>query len=259
MSFVEVFPVEPVTPTTRQPSSRRHPRASAPSACSVLSDAITGACTPASTSSRALAGPTSSSPGAGVERGLGEAAAVGVRPVQADEQVALADLARVHHSAPRAGQARLAGEQLALRRLGHPARVPHRSASRDDGHVVERLLAAVLELLALLVPLAGHHDDVAGLGRCRPRARSPVGGRARAPRPGPVPARISSMIASGSSERGLSEVTTTRSASATAAFPISGRFARSRSPPAPKTTCTRPSVSSRAARSTLSSASGVCA
>ena len=67
------------------------------------------------------------------------------------------------------------------------------------------------------------------------------------------------MIASGSSERGLSEVTITRSASAAAAFPISGRFARSRSPPAPKTTCTRPSVSSRAARSTLSSASGVCA
>ena len=43
------------------------------------------------------------------------------------------------------------------------------------------------------------------------------------------------MIAPGSSERGLSEVTTTWSASAAAAAPMSGRLARSRSPPAPKT------------------------
>ena len=49
------------------------------------------------------------------------------------------------------------------------------------------------------------------------------------------PATISARIASGSSERGLSLVTYTRSAPASAAAPIRGRFARSRSPPAPKT------------------------
>ena len=50
------------------------------------------------------------------------------------------------------------------------------------------------------------------------------------------------MIASGSSERGLSEVTIATSAQrAPATAPISGRLPRSRSPPAPKTTITRPS------------------
>ena len=67
------------------------------------------------------------------------------------------------------------------------------------------------------------------------------------------------MIASGGSERGLSEVTITRSASRAAISPISGRFARSRSPPAPNTTSTRPDASSRAAASTFSSAPGLCA
>ena len=43
------------------------------------------------------------------------------------------------------------------------------------------------------------------------------------------------MIASGSSERGLSEVTITTSASRAAISPISGRLPRSRSPPAPNT------------------------
>ena len=55
------------------------------------------------------------------------------------------------------------------------------------------------------------------------------------------------MIASGSSERGLSEVTTQASASRAAISPISGRFSRSRSPPHPKTAISRPSVSLRAA------------
>ena len=48
------------------------------------------------------------------------------------------------------------------------------------------------------------------------------------------------MIASGSSERGLSEVTIVTSARSAATLPISGRLPRSRSPPAPKTTMTRP-------------------
>ena len=58
----------------------------------------------------------------------------------------------------------------------------------------------------------------------------------------PAPWRMSWMIASGCSLRGLSEVTTTTSARSAAILPISGRLPRSRSPPAPKTTSTRPLV-----------------
>ena len=67
------------------------------------------------------------------------------------------------------------------------------------------------------------------------------------------------MIASGSSERGLSEVTTVRSARRAAISPILGRLSRSRSPPQPKTQMSLLSVSKRAAWRTLSSESGVCA
>ena len=75
-----------------------------------------------------------------------------------------------------------------------------------------------------------------------------------------APATIAAMIESGSSERGLSDVTTTWSARRRAAAPISGRLSRSRSPPAPNTTISRPSSSRpRADSSTFSSESGVCA
>jgi hypothetical protein len=70
---------------------------------------------------------------------------------------------------------------------------------------------------------------------------------------------ISAMIASGSSLRGLSLVTIDRSAFEVAAKPIRGRLARSRSPPQPRTTISRPAASGRAARSTFSTLSGVCA
>ena len=65
------------------------------------------------------------------------------------------------------------------------------------------------------------------------------------------------MIARGSSERGLSEVTIATSASSAATLPMSGRLPRSRSPPAPKTTSTRPSASPRADLSAVSSDAGV--
>ena len=69
------------------------------------------------------------------------------------------------------------------------------------------------------------------------------------------------MMRSGFSERGLSEVTTATSASRAPISPINGRFALSRSPPAPKTQIVRrgSGVSRRAASSTFSSESGVCA
>ena len=67
------------------------------------------------------------------------------------------------------------------------------------------------------------------------------------------------LIAAGSSERGLSSVTMTRSASLAAISPICGRLPASRSPPQPKTRCSRPRTWPRSAFSTVSSASGVWA
>ena len=53
-------------------------------------------------------------------------------------------------------------------------------------------------------------------------------------------ASTAARIVAGSSLRGLSSVTIATSANRAAAAPISGRLPRSRSPPAPNTTCSRP-------------------
>ena len=74
-----------------------------------------------------------------------------------------------------------------------------------------------------------------------------------------TPADTCATMAAGSSVRGLSDVTTARSAYRATAAPIAGRLAVSRSPPAPKTTISRPGTRGRIAASTLSRASGVCA
>ncbi len=74
----------------------------------------------------------------------------------------------------------------------------------------------------------------------------------------PMPARISSTMSLGSSERGLSDVTIATSASSSAMRPMIGRLPRSRSPPQPNTHTTRRDAISRAARRTFSSESGVC-
>ena len=76
-----------------------------------------------------------------------------------------------------------------------------------------------------------------------------------------APRRTAAMMASGSSERGLSLVSTTTSAPRTAIAPIGGRFCWSRSPPQPRTTMSRPpfATSPRAVTSSRSSASGLCA
>src|ERR1035441_311823 len=78
------------------------------------------------------------------------------------------------------------------------------------------------------------------------------------------PTSASFMMASGSSERGLSDVSTTKSLPLPAASPISGRLARSRSPPHPKSVMTLPlsparTTKSRASTVRLRSASSVCA
>ena len=71
---------------------------------------------------------------------------------------------------------------------------------------------------------------------------------------------IDDIIASGSSERGLSEVTITTSAKETAISPIIGRFILSRSPPHPKTKITLDSGDdARTERKTSASPSGVWA
>ena len=101
--------------------------------------------------------------------------------------------------------------------------------------------------------------------RCRPGRRPPIASAIAARRSTscatsvPAPSRISAMIASGSSERGLSDVTITRSASRRAIAPISGRLPRSRSPPQPNTTCTRLVGELRAPPRARSQASPACA
>ena len=92
----------------------------------------------------------------------------------------------------------------------------------------------------------------------RPPRGSPRAGRRsrwrRARRPG---SRRGS--SAGTSERGLSSVTMTTSASRVAISPMIGRLPRSRSPPQPNTTTTRPVVNGRTDASTFSSASGLWA
>ena len=120
----------------------------------------------------------------------------------------------------------------------------------------------VPELLVRLVALAGDRPPRRPPPPREAPAGSPRGGRARPRTRRPPPSRpvsISAMMASGSSDRGLSVVTTLRSAFAVAAAPIRERFARSRSPPQPNTRIRRPDVSGRDARSTLRMLSGVCA
>ena len=178
-----------------------------------------------------------------------------------DEEVALLDPPRVDLHARDLGRPRPRVEpaerldQVQLERDHRRAATCEHLAG--DVPVVERDLPG-RELLLGLGAAAGDHDDVARRRPRRARARSRRGGRARArarrARP-PRPRRRSP----GGSDRGLSEVRIARSASSETTRPISGRLPRSRSPPAPKTTVSRPSPSPRAARITFSSESGVCA
>ena len=107
-----------------------------------------------------------------------------------------------------------------------------------DRDVGERQ-APARDLLVRLVALAGDQHDVAGLAHRRARAGSPPRGRARRDSAGCPPRgclrRSPARSPAASSLRGLSLVTTTRSASVAAMRPISGRLPVSRSPPQPNT------------------------
>ena len=115
---------------------------------------------------------------------------------QADEQVAGADLARVDHDARRTGPGPGRGRDAAARprrprshaasrvRISRPA---PRAAPRARRSRRRTDLAPAGELLALLVALAGDHDDVAGAGALDRARRSPRAGP-RSPRPSPASA-----------------------------------------------------------------------
>ena len=241
MSFVDVLPVEPVIADDARAASLADGAARARASAANASSGTSVAAAPRARASRDEVAPAA----------------------DGDEEIARPDAARVDldtgDPVAAASSAPAGSRELVERRAGsRGARAAAQRLARDLA-VVERQLDA-RDLLALLVALAGDHDDVAR------RARSPIARSiARAPveldleRARSAPARISSMIARGSSLRGLSDVTIARSASSAATAPISGRLPRSRSPPQPKTQISRPSASSRAARSTFSSESGVCA
>ena len=136
-----------------------------------------------------------------------------------------------------------------------PAPPPRLERLARHGHVVEGLLAAVLELLPLLVALAGYHHHVARPGAlhgacdraaCPARARPRPGARHDLvdDRLGPLRARVV-----GGHDH--------RSASSGRRRPMSARLPRSRSPPAPNTTCRRRAGELRAPRA-RSRASRAC-
>ena len=180
--------------------------------------------------------------GAAGERVLDEVGAA----ADGDEEVALLDPPRVGLEA---GDLRRPGR--GLERAGRELARPRRARAGSCGGLQRAQRFAchlgssngrsrLRDLLPALVPLAGDHDDVARPGQLDRALDRRARGRARPPARRRIPARISSMIACGSSLRGLSEVTIATSASSVAIRPISGRLPRSRSPPQPKTQITRP-------------------
>ena len=256
MSLVEVLPTEPVTPITAAPSSRRQPRASAPSAAQRVVGDDHGAAGARPSASSAHCGSTTTPQRAGVERRGRERAAVDALARQPDEQVAgLAARESIDGRGPAAGRAPPDARARARRRPC--AAIRWALQRRSSGAVTpapQRL--ARHRRRRRTAPCARPRTPAPARGPCRrsprrrraapsrPRGRSPRGGRldarARAAAPRGTPATISSTIASGSSERGLSEVMIATSASRAPISPISGRLARSRSPPAPNTTITPP-------------------
>ena len=170
-------------------------------------------------------------------------------PAQAEEEVPGAGLARVDRRPLRA-------RRRPPRRRSRP-RSPRRSAAADrarsrppslrsSSRATSRSSKGILRPPSNSWPCSWPLPAITtvspGPAARERRARSRPGGRPR-PRPpplSPMPARISAMIASGSSERGLSEVTTARSESSAPTRPICGRLSRSRSPPAPKTEISLP-------------------
>ena len=172
------------------------------------------------------------------ERPLDEFMAVVDRPRHGDEQVARLHLAAVEGDP---GNLEIAVARAAGRRGdfgGGPQRASCRALAGDDD-VVERQHRGRSDDLALLMALAGDAARCPLPAPLRSPRQSLRGGRRSRSRPG-APASTSRRILAGSSPRGLSSVTITRSDSRAATAPISGRLPWSRSPPAPNTVISRP-------------------
>ncbi len=279
MSLTDVLPVEPVIPTVGQPSSRRQARASA---CRAASGSATAKTRPpgalAREPRRRARGRRSTPQAPCVEGRRGEAAAVvRARPARPTNRSPSPSLARVDHGAlGREPSSAPAAGSVAPTRRGDPIgrELDHRgrrsagraaaSSSRATVAVVERDLPAAVELLPLLVALAGDHDQVA---RLRPAASAraiaarrsgststqfaAVGGDAledlRDDRLGVLGARVV-----GGDDREVRRARRRPVPSAAASADRDRRRSRRRR-------SARPSVSLRAARRTFSSESGVCA
>ena len=240
MSFVVVLPVAPVMPTTRAVErSRTAPPIAASAACG--SSGTSAAAAP-----RASACATKSAPAA-----------------DRDEEVALldppgVDLHAGHLGRPRPGrepaerldQVELERDHRCAATRPRMLRATSRSsngtlpvASSCSGSAPRPAITTISSGPGLRERELDRGAAVELLLELPERAGGDLGGdRLRGPR-----------------ERGLSEVRIARSASSDTTRPISGRLPRSRSPPAPNTTVSRPSPRPRAARMTFSSESGVWA
>ena len=264
MSLVEVLPVEPVTPITLARSARRRARASA---CSAASGSSAASRTPGARAARRLRmlGRDQHPPGAGRQR-LRGVARRRPRARRADPTNRSPAPAARESITARAGPPRPAGGGCTSRApaawatcSGVHSRMPVPQRLARDRDVVEGHLAPARELLALLVALAGDHHHVAGTRLVhRPRDR-----RAAVDQPRRVLPRARQDLADdrlgilrarvvGGDDRLVGQLAR-RSAPSAGACP--GRGRRRRRTPRSR----RPSVSSRAARSTFSSESGVCA
>ena len=238
MSFVEVLPVEPVIATTRADErSRTAPAIAASAATCVVRERA-----PPPRRARARARRSPRPPPTATNRSPSS-----IRRESTWSPVTTSAHGRAMQSAERLDDVELERDHAAA-----PARRGARATSRSSNGIV-----AAGDLHLAVGALARDHDDVAGLGvaerrldRGAPVERSissvAAGDLLRRSRPDPRSAGCRS-----SRSRG-------RRASARRA-PISGRFSRSRSPPAPKTTISRPSPSAARRCAARSRASPVCA
>src|SRR5829696_4275307 len=221
-----------------------------------------------------LAGPLpidDGAPGAGRQGPRRVLTAIGPFPAKPEEELPAQEPARVDGPPLRPTGAALA-DDLRPRLLRNPLgrELDHAEAAvasaRSSSRATSRSSNGIFRPCSNSCPCSWPLPAITTVSprSARPRARAIAarrsGSTSTSATASPMPWRISSMIETGCSERGLSEVTTATSESRPAISPISGRLSRSRSPPQPKTQIRRPSgVIWRAEPSTLSSESGVWA
>ena len=259
-----VLPLLPATATSGIEKRRRQPAARSPRAARRVGD-------DEARQRRAIEAMLGQrGDGAGRFRLGEEVVGIEALAAQCDEEVARRDAARVAVDA-RERRGRIADELGRRQQRRELAERRHRPLrERQPGLERLRRVARVRErkpcaadVLVVLVALAGDEDDVGG-------SAEPTAWRIASARfsitstsSWPIaPARIWAMMRSGDSRRGLSLVTTTRSASRQAIAPISGRLVASRLPPQPNTHQSLPPrarANGTRAASALSSASGVWA